>query len=228
MKHAVPVIIDLVGSRVLSDRHVAQSHVRQVFELIEPVAPAHVPLWATVGDEFQVVYHRLDHALRATALVRLLAEGAFDCRFGIGVGPIRTIEQGPKGPIDEGEGWYRARHALDECERMQTHGQPWMRTWATLTDPTTQPVKPANLPAGTPNTEKAVQAYLMTRDHVIGRMKAKESRIAAAWLMGVPQQEIARQEKLSQPGVSSRLANSGGTAIVQADRIFSNEPEANS
>lgn len=206
MEAAVPVVLDIVGSRDLPDRAHTQRQIHKAFEKIADRTHPLVPMWATVGDEFQVVYATIRDAIRATALVRLLAGDEFDVRFGIGRGAISTIEQGSAGPIEDGEGWYRAREALEQCTKLQAHGQPWLRTWA----------------QGLASEEAVIllQGYLTMRDHVIGRMKAREKRIAAAWLMGASQEEIARQEKLSQPAVSMALAKSGGSSIIHAEKIF--------
>lgn len=174
--------------------------------MVDQHIPPVRPLWATVGDEFQVVYDGLGEALRATALVRLVGAGRFDCRFGVGLGAIRTLEEGERGPIEDGEGWYRARQALDEAAQLQAHGHPWLRTWATLAD---------SDPRGS-----LVHSYLTTREHIIARLKAKESRITAASLMGTAQVDIARAEKMSQSAVSQRLRTSGGTALLHADRAL--------
>lgn len=212
MAPVAPVIIDIVGSRHLEDREAAQAQIREAFGRVERrVAPVR-SLWATVGDEFQIVYSTVADAVRATAIVRLLADGEFDCRFGIGYGSIRTIEEGEFGPIDDGEGWYRARLALEEAERMQSHGHPWLRTWATLID------------EGRTESEQSVtRAHLTTRDHIISRMKAKECRIAAAWLLGSTQKQIASEEKVSQAAVSQKLEISGGTALAHADYLLTSE-----
>ena len=164
-------------------------------------------LWATVGDEFQVVYGELSEAIRATAIARLMSTPEADLRFGIGYGEVRTLARGALGPIDDGSGWYRARLALQEVERMQAHGYPWLRTWAALSDED--------------STEQSVtRAHLTARDHIIGRMKAKEKRIAASWLSGANQKEIAREEKISQPAVSQKLEVSGGAVLAHAHDVL--------
>lgn len=209
MAVVAPVIIDLVGSRYLEDRKTVQSQIREEFARVDPIVPPTRPLWATVGDEFQVIYRSVSDAFRATAVIRLLASGRFDCRFGIGQGDVRTIEEGERGPIDEGEGWYRARLALEEAERMQAHGYPWLRTWATFVDEDRDDL-----------SQTMARAHLTARDHIISRMKAKEARIAAAWLLGARQKDIAREEKISQSAISQKLEVSGGAALAQADHVF--------
>lgn len=209
MTDPAPVIVDIVGSRGLDDRRAAQDAIRQTFSQVDRhLSPAR-PLWATVGDEFQVVYDDLADAVSATALVRLLSAGRFDCRFGIGLGPIRTLEQGEVGPIDDGDGWYRARRAIDSVERLQSRGHPWLRTWAVLGDDDPRAA--------------LVQSHLTTREHIITRLKAKESRITAASLTGTTQVDIARSEKMSQSAVSQRLNTSGGAALLHAERILRSE-----
>ena len=203
-----PVILDIVGSRRSPDRAALQAEIHAAAEEVAEAIPPLEGLWATVGDEFQVVYRTLAEALRATALMRLIGGGRFDCRYGIGVGDVRTIDRGPRGPIEEGPGWERARRALEEVTRMQAHGSPWLRAWAVLDD-------------GAPGLAAQVTAaYLTSREHIISRLKAREARIAAAWLAGATQTEIARAEKISQTAVSQRLQASGGAALAQAERVL--------
>lgn len=87
---------------------------------------------------------------------------------------------------------------------MQSHGYPWIRTWITL--------------ANDDPTQASLRAHLTTREHIINRMKAMESRITASTLMGITQVEIARAEKVSQSAVSQKLDLSGGSALLYAER----------
>lgn len=208
---SAPIIIDIVGSRTIADRAALHEQILSIFDRVESALPSRVPLWATVGDEFQIVYDSLDHAIAATALARLLSTGDVDLRFGIGLGEIRTIASGTRGPIDDGPGWYHAREALDELTRLQSHGHPWLRTWVSIDD------------AAYDHCPQLARALLTSRDHTISRMGIKDKRMTAAWLMGATQQEIAREEKMSQAAISQRLETSGGTAILHVTNILNVE-----
>ena len=67
----VALLVDIVDSRALADRAHAQSAILDAFQAAARDIPVAVPLWATVGDEFQAVFATAADAARATALVRL-------------------------------------------------------------------------------------------------------------------------------------------------------------
>lgn len=208
---ACPIIIDIVDSRNLPDRIDAHNAVLAAFTTVGDLFSPHREVWPTVGDEFQVVYSTLAHAVIATGLVRLLISEEVDLRFGIGHGEIRTITESEAGPIDDGPGWYSARDALDHVGRMQAHGHPWLRTWVSVSE------EADNL------SQMMTRAHLTTRDHIISRMNSRERRITAAWLRGSTQSEIARREKMSQAAISQRLVACGATAIAHAQELFDRE-----
>ncbi len=212
MRYAAPVIIDIVGSRNLADRKGMQKQIHAIFSRVDEAIAPRRELWATVGDEFQVVYASASEAVRATAIARLLCTQEADLRFGIGYGEVRTVARGEFGPIEDGSGWYRARLALQEVERMQAHGYPWLRTWATFGEEQG-------------SEQSLTRTHLTTRDHIISRMKAKEKRIAASWLSGVSQREIARAEKISQSAVSQKLDISGGASLAHSYHILLGDEE---
>ena len=56
---------------------------------------------------------------------------------------------------------------------------------------------------------------LQLRDHVVGRMKARERRLAAGLALGYTQSRLARQEGISQSAVSQSLRRSGATALLR-------------
>lgn len=201
---ASPVIIDVVDSRKLPDRAQAHQMILKTFTRVDEAVFPTRKIWATVGDEFQVVYATLNEALKASALARLLLPEGIDLRYGIGKGEIRTITETDSGPIDDGPGWYRARDALDHATDLQGRGHPWLRTWAII-DSTQNHMN-----------QSITQAHLTTRDHLIWRMTTRERRITAAWLEGKTQQEIARAEKMSQAAISQRLVTCGGRALAHA------------
>lgn len=203
MSTAVTIIADIVRSRDLVDRGRAQSAFAEVFARVDEHRPFPRPLAATVGDEFQGIAADVAHALWATALARLLLPDGVECRFGIGVGDIRSV-RGADAAIEEGDGWTRARAAIDEAHARQARRAPWLRTWFT-----------SDMDADAP-----VDAYLLVRDQVIDRMKARERRLAAGMLLGRSQAQLARDEGVTQSAVSQALARSGAAAIVAGEDLL--------
>jgi len=203
MPQSFALLVDIVRSRELSDRAAAQTAVRSAFDSAHQTFQVTRPIWATAGDEFQATYSSLYATLAVTALVRLTLTESLDCRFGIGYGELRDIEERPDGvAIQDGSAWWNARAAIEEGHKLESHGYPYLRTWFvgnTTPDPVDMPV---------------VNAYLHQRDHTISRMKAREKRLAAAMLSGDQQETIARDERITQSAVSQNLQRSGATALA--------------
>jgi hypothetical protein len=201
MDAVAAVIVDIVRSRAAEDRAVSQAAVRNVFERVDGIVAPVRPVWATAGDEFQVVYADVSTSLRATTLVRAMLSDV-DCRFGIGAGEVRDVETAAGGHvIQDGSAWWHARDAITRLHAMQERGHPALRTWFHGDDPVQQ-----NL----------ANAFLASRDHILSRMKARERRMAARYFAGAPQTEIARDERISQPAVSQTLARSGALDLALA------------
>lgn len=199
MVPSVGVIIDIVRSRALEDRAAAQQAIHKVFDEAHLVVRPSIPLWATSGDEFQVVYSNTRDAMAVTALVRLLLPPGVDCRFGLGEGEIRIVETTAQGQsIQDGSAWWRAREAIDVAHALEDRGQRYARTAFRGEDA-----------AG----EELTNAYALLRDHTISRMTPRERRIAAGLLRGRGQDEIAAQEKISQSAVSQNAQKSGAAAL---------------
>jgi len=187
----------------LKDRAAAQTAIRSAFERAHKLFTVTRPIWATAGDEFQSTYSSLYSVLAVTALVRLTLPETLDCRFGIGYGELRDIEQRPDGvAIQDGSAWWNARAAIEDGHKLESHGYPYLRSWFVGDDilgSTGQPV---------------INAYLHQRDHTISRMKAREKRLAASMLSGHQQDAIARDERITQSAVSQSLQRSGATALA--------------
>ncbi|MEJ3405007.1 SatD family protein [Rathayibacter sp. YIM 133350] len=204
---SIALIVDIVGSRQLTSRAKAQEAIRSAFERAEEHFPAELPLWATVGDEFQARFTRLGAALAITALVRLTLPGDVDCRFGIGEGDAIEVEVNNDGSsIQDGSAWWHAREAISTGRRLQTSGHPYLRTWFASDDP---------------SLTAAVNALLLQRDQAISRMKSRERRLAAGLLEGNTQTQLATVERISQSAVSQTLSRSGAIALVSGLKQFS-------
>lgn len=203
-KISVALIIDIVGSRQLSDRPAAQRAIHDAFAVAAADAEVVEPLWATVGDEFQAVFPRVRDALRVTSLMRLVFPDAIDCRFGLGSGDVRRLDAGRGAPIYDGSAWYHARGALDEVDQ-RSRNAPGLRTWFHSDDATEVAL---------------VTSHLILRDHLIDGMSGRERRLAAGALRGEPQQRLAESEGITQSAVSQNLRRSGAAALIAAHRAL--------
>lgn len=207
MTVTVALIADIVGSRTLASRAQAQDTMRAVFRRADATFSPEEPLWATVGDEFQARYPDVASALGATALVLLTLPEGLDCRFGLGVGEATEIEPTRDGAsIQDGSAWWRAREAIQIAHRLQDGGQPSVRTWLIAEDSA---------------VTAAVDALLLQRDHTVWRMKARERRLAAGWLEGRTQRELAAEERIAQSAVSQTLHRSGAIALAAGIELVS-------
>lgn len=63
----------------------------------------------------------------------------------------------------------------------------------------------------------AINAFLITRDWIVGRMNAKSRRRLLALLRGSTQSEIASMEKTTQGAISQNLSRSGAYAILAGE-----------
>lgn len=204
MMQAVGIIADIVDSREMADRSAGQRAITDAFAEAETAVSPIRPAWATVGDEFQVIVATWQDSLRLTLRMQALLPDGIQLRYGIGAGQINTIEQGESGPIQDGTAWLSARAAIDEVEARQQRRDDVMSGFC----------------SDDVDLATAVSAQLMVRDHVLGRMKARERRLLSALLFGATQQEAARNERISQAAVSQTLYRSGAMALLDVDDML--------
>ncbi|NLZ97506.1 MAG: hypothetical protein GX920_01615 [Micrococcus sp.] len=204
MMQAVGIIADIVDSREMVDRSAGQRAITDAFAEAETAVSPIRPAWATVGDEFQVIVATWQDSLRLTLRMQALLPDGIQLRYGIGAGQINTIEQGESGPIQDGTAWLSARAAIDEVEARQQRRDDVMSGFC----------------SDDVDLATAVSAQLMVRDHVLGRMKARERRLLSALLFGATQQEAARNERISQAAVSQTLHRSGAMALLDVDDML--------
>jgi len=204
MMQAVGIIADIVDSREMADRSAGQRAITDAFAEAETAVSPIRPAWATVGDEFQVIVATWQDSLRLTLRMQALLPDGIQLRYGIGAGQINTIEQGESGPIQDGTAWLHARAAIDEVEERQQRRDDVMSGFC----------------SDDVDLATAVRTQLMVRDHVLGRMKARERRLLSALLCGATQQEAARNERISQAAVSQTLHRSGAMALLEVDDML--------
>lgn len=206
---AVGIIADIVGSRDMTDRAAAQRAILEAFAQAEQVVPALRSAWATVGDEFQLIAHTWQDALRITVRVQTLLPEEIRLRYGIGVGQINTIDEGEAGPIQDGTAWLNARAAIEDVAKRQERRDDVLSGFS----------------GDDSDLTSAVNAQLLLRDHVLARMKARERRLFAALLSGATQKEAARGEGISQAAVSQALHRSGAMAVLDTDDMLAVVPD---
>lgn len=206
---AVAVIVDVAKSREHADREALQRDIAEAFRQVNALVEATQPLAPTIGDEFQAAYGELPSALRATLLARLQLPDGVECRFGIGSGALRTVGEGVAGPIQDGTAWWSAREAIDEAREREYSRLPFVRTW----------YRDGEERAGTASAD-AVNAYLLTRDHLVSAMKPRERRLLLGQLLGTTQSELAEAEGISQSAVSQNLRRSGALALLAGETLL--------
>ncbi|GAA2222389.1 SatD family protein [Herbiconiux moechotypicola] len=197
----VAVIVDIVESRRLADRRAAQLELADVFAAVDARTRPSLPLRATVGDEFQAVYPAVGPALEAILLARLALPEGLDCRFGLGLGEVEHVDDGPIGAIQDGSGWWRAREAIVMAHDREDRRVPSSRSW----------FRGGPEHAG---LEALVNAYLLARDQVVGAMNLRARRLTYGVMCGRLQSELAVEEGITQSAVSQALRRSGGAGLV--------------
>lgn len=207
----VAVIADIVGSRLLADRESAQRALDRTIARVERDHPlAQHPLRPTVGDEQQGVYPTLEAALAAVLLVQLALPDGITCRFGLGIGPVRAIESEGR-QIPEGPGWWAAREAIDIVHAKQQRVAPAARAWVVAAPDEDESVHAA---------ASLANAYLLTRDHLVGAMNERARRLTYGRCGGQTQRALAELEGISQPAVSQAIAGSGAAAVIDGFELL--------
>ena len=202
MEHfRVAVIADLVDSKNISDRRLAQASIAAAFARVDALVPHDQSMRATVGDEFQAVYSTIARALEATLLARLALPAGIDCRFGLGLGQVIDVGDGIAGSVQDGSGWWLARDAINQAHAREDSRTPSIRAWFSAGD-------------GDVARESLVNAYLLARDHVVGSMTERSRRLVFGSMLGSSQAELAETEGITQSAVSQSLRRSGGASLI--------------
>ncbi|WP_106211188.1 SatD family protein [Glaciihabitans tibetensis] len=199
----VAVIVDLVDSKRVTNRREVQREILAAFSVVDGHVNTDDPLRATVGDEFQAVYPTVAVALEATLLARLVLPEGIDCRFGLGRGDVVDVGDSVGGVIQDGSGWWLAREAINEAHRREDARTPSLRGW----------FRADGDDAG---LEALVNAYLLSRDHIVGAMTARARRLTVGTMLGRLQGELAKEEGITQSAVSQALRRSGGGSLSAA------------
>lgn len=201
------VIGDVVGSRRSADRARLQAAIRRALAAADARAPGIHPLAGTVGDEFQGLYRSVASALTATLVVRLTLRATADVRFGVGFGTL-TAHEPRRWPFEQdGPAWWSAREAVDQAKRVpeQRESPRNLRTVFATAEPD-------------PRLEGAVNAFLVGRDELVGRMDERDAAILLGSYDGLALSEVAATLGITPSAASQRAIGRGVYAVLRSHR----------
>ena len=164
----------------------------------------------TVGDEFQGAFTSVGLAIDAALSLRLAVAPEIDVRFGIGWGAVTMLDE--TAGIQDGPGWWAAREAIEWTASAQRQpGLALVRTSFRVTDKTRSDVD-------------AINAALICRDHLLGSLDERSTRIVKALLNNRTKKDIAAAEDISPSAVSQRSGRDGLDLIVLASQYLRSVP----
>jgi hypothetical protein len=202
------LIGDVVGSRTVADR--ANVH-RVLNQALHDVADSAVdPPAFTVGDEFQGAFTGVGSAIDAALSIRLAVAPEIDVRFGIGWGAVAMLDE--VAGIQDGPGWWAAREAIEWTASAQR--QPGLALVRTSFRSTAEARTDLD----------AVNAALICRDHLLGSLDDRSTRIVKALLTNRTKKDIATAEGISPSAVSQRSGRDGLDLIVLASTYLRGVP----
>jgi hypothetical protein len=202
------LIGDVVGSRTVADRAGAHRLLNRALrdvgrDAIDPPA-------FTVGDEFQGAFTRVGLAIDAALALRLAVTPEIDVRFGIGWGAVSVLDE--TSGIQDGPGWWAAREAIEWTASAQRR-------------PGLALVRTSFRNGGEARADvDAVNAALICRDHLLGSLDDRSTRIVKAMLNNRTKKDIAADEGVSPSAVSQRSGRDGLDLIVLASGYLRSVP----
>ena len=202
------LIGDVVGSRTVADRAGAHHLLNQA--LREVAGDAVDPPAFTVGDEFQGAFTSVGLAIDAALSLRLAVAPEIDVRFGIGWGAVTMLDEAAG--IQDGPGWWAAREAIEWTASAQR--QPGLALVRTS----------FRGAAKTRVDVDAINAALICRDHLLGSLDDRSTRIVKALLKNRTKKDIAAAEGISPSAVSQRSGRDGLDLIVVASEYLRSVP----
>lgn len=200
------LIGDIVGSRKIPDRSLAQQAISDALSRVNEVLDTTQPLEPTVGDEVQGGFATIVDATLATLLIRLELAPAIDLRFGLGCGDVTVLDENRRPLLQDGPGWWTAREAINGLKNKRG----------------TRYVGPSPEHAHadhTPAHAAQVNAFLLARDGLVATFNDRQRRMLLMSLKGRSQREIAETEQISESAVSQAFAR-GVRAAHEAQITF--------
>jgi hypothetical protein len=206
MKHSAAVVIgDVIASRRAPDRTLLHERLTEVLHEVNALFAGDLRL--TVGDEFQGAFPDPGAALRATLAIRVRLLPDYDVRHGVGVGEVQQLDARDR--IEDGPGWWTARSAIDAAREAER--RPPTRTLRTV-------YRRAD---GAPGPDPAaVNAALLGRDALVGRLDARGVSVLRGLLDGRTQREIAEEQGVSTSAISQRVRHDGLGILLAVDELL--------
>lgn len=204
------LIGDVVGSR---DGHIprADLHARLSDGLAavnDELTPT-VPLRITVGDEYQGCFATVGAACRASLRLRLALLPDHDVRHGIGWGPVTVLSENPR--VEDGPGWWAAREAIERAAR--DAGKAATRAVRTR-------FVRAEEASGSGPDPRPIEAALLLRDEVVGRLSARSVMLLGGLLDGRTQTDLAEELQVSVSALSQRVRRDGIGVLLRSDELL--------
>ncbi|WP_454855894.1 SatD family protein [Promicromonospora soli] len=194
------LIGDIVGSRKIPDRSLAQQAISDALSRANEAIDTVQPLEPTVGDEIQGGFATIMNATLATLLIRLELAPAIDLRFGLGCGDVTVLDENRRPLLQDGPGWWTAREAINGLKNKRG----------------TRYVAHAD---HAPTHAAQVNAFLLARDGLVATLNDRQRRMLLLSLKGRSQREIAETEQISESAVSQSFAR-GVRAVHEAQITF--------
>jgi hypothetical protein len=142
--------------------------------------------------------------------LRLAIAPEIDVRFGIGWGAVTMLDESTG--IQDGPGWWAAREAIEWTASAQRQpGLALVRTSFRVAGETRADVD-------------AINAALICRDHLLGSLDDRSTRIVKALLNNGSKKDIAAAEGISPSAVSQRTGRDGLDLIVVASEYLRSVP----
>jgi hypothetical protein len=205
-KAAFTLIGDVVSSREAGDRGGLQKTIGAVLDEMTEEFGSSASFEPTIGDEFQAWFSDVPSLVRASLMIRLalLRTAGVDSRYGLGVGPVEVFER--RSPVSQdGPGWWAAREAIERAKQLAASPQTSdARTF----------FKAGEAWARRDGEVATINAFLLSRDAIVNRMKTQSRSRLYGLMRGWSQSQIAEEEGATQGAVSQTLARSGSFTIL--------------
>jgi SatD family (SatD) len=207
------LIGDLVGSRRAADRLSTHERLAAVLadanDELDRRGSLVDALRVTAGDEFQGTVASLGAAVSATLRLRVGLLPEADVRCGIGYGPVQVLQEEPR--VEDGAGWWAARAAIERvAEQAGRAALRGLRT-AYVAAPEASPAAPDHA---------AVNAALMTRDHLVSALDERSLSVLDGMLRGRTQKDLAEDLGITPSAVSQRVRSDGLAVLVATDELL--------
>jgi hypothetical protein len=195
----VVVIGDVVASRSAPDRRALHDRLSSVLVAVNDRWRSDLRI--TVGDEYQGTLPTLGAATAVVLVLRVALLPEHDLRHGIARGATRVLD--PASGVQDGPGWWAARSAIEAVHDLAA--QPATRGARTAYGAADDVDEPTG----------AVQAALLARDELVGRLDERSLSVLRGLLDGRTQREIAAGLGVSESAVSQRVRRDGIGVVLQ-------------